>query len=107
MTKRLIRDRLASDTTGVVESREEYLELLKDLTLGNLVDLVQLKESKDRTELYLKIAEFDEAYHTLRTQLLTATTETATIARHTAQHQVAKELAETQGGFFNGITEES
>ena len=107
MTKKLIRDRLASDTTGVVQDREEYIDLLKELVLGNLVDLLQLPPSKERDPLYLAMAEFDEAYQTLRTQLLTASTEVATIARHTAQHNVAKELAETKGGFFNGITEES
>lgn len=100
---KLLRDKLATEKSNTVQDRKQYIECLKDDVTEALEVLLETSGRKERDQMYVAMANFDELYQTLRGQLLTAKTEVATVARHAQQHKVAKTLAEEQGGYFNGV----
>ena len=103
-SKRLVRDKLVG--TGVVESNEEYKELLFKALMERYKELYLLPSGRHKARCYELIADIIELSNCINNQYLVAKTETASVARHTAVMKTAKVMAEEQGGFFNGVTEE-
>ena len=98
MTK-LIRDKVGTEPT--VDSRQHYIDVLREDSQELLAELCKAKPSNGE-EFYELIADFDELYQCLKTQLLTTGSEVGTKARHLKQYEVSKKRAEELGGYFNG-----
>lgn len=98
----LIRDR---EQGVVVEDKEEYVEALLETLVERVTVVVENRKEKDKQRLYEALSDAHELYNVLVTQCLQATTELATKARYEKAHRVAKERAETLGGYFNGNKE--
>ena len=103
-TRRLVRDRL--EGTDVVESNAEYKELLFKGLMERYKELYLIPSGKHKARAYELIGDIVELSNCINNQYLVAKTEVATISRHTACMKRAKEMAETEGGFFNGIVVE-
>ena len=100
-TRRLIRDRL--EGTDIVDSNAEYKELLFGGIIERYQELYLIPNGKHKKRAYELIGDIVELSNCINNQYLMAKTEVATISRHTACMKRAKEMAETEGGFFNGV----
>lgn len=86
-----------------VKDKQEFRKLLLN-TLVSRIDTMALQfDNKDKTELYEALSDAHELYNVFVTQCLQATTELATKARYDKAGNIAKERAETLGGYFNGV----
>ena len=104
--KKLVRDKLESEHTSIVESNAEYKELLFKGLMERYKELYLIPNGKHKARAYELIADIVELTGCINNQYLGAKSEVATISRHTASMKKAKELAEQKGGFFNGVVVE-
>tara|TARA_R110000851_G_scaffold24971_2_gene72161 strand:- start:770 stop:1093 length:324 start_codon:yes stop_codon:yes gene_type:complete len=104
VSRSLVRDKLEGD--GVVENNDEYKELLFKGIIERYQELYLLPSGKSKARAYELMADILELSGCINNQYLVAKSEVATIARHTAGMKKAKELAEEDGGFFNGVVAE-
>lgn len=101
--KELVRDKL--DAHGVVSTRTEYKELASR-SLKNKIDQLAKLDMKSKEEVYGLLSDIMELTNCLANQYLTASTELASVSRHTAFQKTNKAKAEDEGGYFNGQYQE-